>query len=429
MPDATRRAFGAQQRQSGASMKNLEGAVVIVGAGHAGGTVATLLRQQGWRGPVVVLGDEAAAPYQRPPLSKAWLKGEVGLDGLLLRKADFYDQQRIEVRTGVCVAAIDRAAAAVVLSDGERVPYEVLFLATGTRARPLPVPGAALPGVLSLRSMADADRLKAALATARRMAVVGGGYIGLEVASVARALGVDVTVMERETRLLARVASPEIAAHYQALHEAHGVRFAFSAAVEAIEQEAGRVVGVTLADGTCINADLVLVGIGAVANTDLAEAAGLVCRDGVVVDEACRTSDPTIYAIGDVTRRPLALYGRDGRLESVQNALEQARLAAADLCGKPAPVREVPWFWSDQYDGKLQIAGLPFDTISRVVRGNPAQGSFAVFHLTAEGMVQTVEAVNAPAEFMIGRQWIGQRRVLSASRLADCALPVKEIAA
>ena len=410
-------------------MKSLEGAVVIVGGGHAGGTVAALLRQQGWLGPVVVLGDEPAAPYQRPPLSKAWLKGEVGIDGLLLRKAEFYDQQRIEVRTGVRVAAIDRAAAAVILADGKRVPYAALILATGTRPRPLPVPGAELPGVLSLRGMADADRLKAALSTARRMVVVGGGYIGLEVASVARMLGIGVTVVEREPRLLARVASPEIAAHYQALHQSHGVTLALSATVEAIEERAGRVGAVTLADGRCIDADLVLVGIGAIANTDLAETAGLLCRDGVVVDEACSTSDPTIHAIGAVTQRPLALYGRDGRLESVQNALEQARQAASDLCGKPAPAREVPWFWSDQYDVKLQIAGLPYGAVSRVVRGDPAQGKFAVFHLAADGVMQTVEAVNAPAEFMIGRQWIGQRRALSASRLADSALPVKDIAA
>lgn len=413
---------------AGVGMTGLDGTVVIVGAGHAGGSVATMLRQQGWRGPVILLGEEALAPYQRPPLSKAWLKGEATLDGLLLRKAEVYAQQRIDLRLDTRVAAIDRASSELVLVDGRRVRYDRLILATGTRPRGLPVPGADLPDVLSLRGVADAERLKRALGEARRLAVIGGGYIGLEVASAARSLGLEVTVVEREERLLARVASPEISAYHQALHEERGVTVALSADVAAIEGRGGRVAAVVLADGGRIGADLVLVGIGAVADTALAADAGLVCRDGILVDPAGRTSDPSIHAIGDVTRRPLPLYDREGRLESVQNALEQARQAACDLCGKPPPPPEVPWFWSDQYESKLQIAGLPFGAVRRVVRGNPAEGRFAVFHLAADGVLVTVESVNLPGEFMMGRQWIGQRRALSPERIADLSLSIKEVA-
>ncbi|SMH37499.1 3-phenylpropionate/trans-cinnamate dioxygenase ferredoxin reductase subunit [Azospirillum lipoferum] len=409
-------------------MTSLDGTVVIVGAGHAGGSVATMLRQQGWLGPVVLLGEEPLAPYQRPPLSKAWLKGEAALDGLLLRKPEIYAQQRIDLRVDTRVVAINRRACEVVLADGGRLRYDALILATGTRPRVLPVVGADLPGVLSLRGLADADRLKLTLGTATRLAVVGGGYIGLEVASAARSLGLEVTVVEREERPLARVASPEISAFFRRLHEERGVAFALSAEVAAIGGRGGRVAAVELGDGRRIDADLVLVGIGAVADMALAIDAGLDCRDGVLVDQACRTSDPSIHAIGDITRRPLPLYGREGRLENVQNALEQARQTACDLCGKPPPAPEVPWFWSDQYETKLQIAGLPFGAVRRVVRGNPAEGRFAVFHLMEDGVLVAVEAVNLPGEFMIGRQWIGQRRVLSPERVADAALSIKEVA-
>ena len=279
------------------------------------------------------------------------------------------------------------------------------------------------------RSAADADLLKAALGPGRRLAVVGGGYVGLEVASSARALGAEVVVIEREARVLARVACAELSEFYQRVHRAEGVGFELSAVVTALEGQGGHVAGVRMGDGRVLPCDVALIGVGAVPNQELALEAGLDCDNGVVVDGQARTSDPAIFAVGDCTNRPLPLYNRRMRLESVPNVLEQARQAAAALCGRPAPAPEVPWFWSDQYEVKLQIAGLPFDVAERVVRGNPDSGQFAVFHLSAEGLVQAVEAVNAPAEFMAGRQLIARRRTVAAAQLRDLSFNMKDLAA
>ncbi|HEX8231867.1 MAG TPA: FAD-dependent oxidoreductase [Caulobacteraceae bacterium] len=402
--------------------------IVIVGAGHAGGTAAALLRQFGHEGPVTLIGEEPLPPYQRPPLSKAWLKGEAGAEDLFLKGDGFYAEHGIDLRLSTRVKAIDREAQAVALEGDERLLYDVLILATGARARKLPVPGADLDGVLELRNAADAERLKAELGPGRRVAVIGGGYIGLEAAASARALGAEVTVVEREQRLLPRVAGADLSGFFRACHETHGVRFEIGASVEALAGEAGRVSDVTLADGRMVPCDLALVGVGAQPNLELAQAAGLECADGVVVDLEARTSDPAIYAMGDLTWRPLPLYGRMFRLESVPNALEQARQAAAAICGRPAPPPEVPWFWSDQYDLKLQIAGLSFDPDRIVVRGDIASGRFAAFHLK-DRRILCVEAVNAPAEFMGGRLLIGRRAEVDPDRLADSAISMKEVAA
>ncbi len=402
--------------------------IVIVGAGHAGGTAAALLRQYGVDEPITLLGDEPAAPYQRPPLSKAWLKGDADLDGVLLKPFAFYAEHGIALRTGVRVQAIDRAARALNLSGGETLSYRVLILATGARARPLPVPGAGLPGVLTLRTLADAEALKAAITPGVRLVVIGGGYVGLEAAASARALGAEVTVIEREPRLLARVACEMLSAFFQRTHEAHGVRFELAAAVAGIEGE-GRVAAVRLADGRSLPCDLALVGVGALPNDDLARAAGLPCDDGVVVDLDARTADAAVYAVGDCTRRPMPLYDRTLRLESVPNALEQAKAACAAIVGRPRLAPEVPWFWSDQYDLKLQIAGLPFDVAQVVVRGDPADARFAVFHLDAQDRVQAVEAVNAAPEFMAGRQLIARRNPVAPDKLRDMSLSMKAVAA
>ncbi len=386
--------------------------VVIVGAGHAGGSVAALLRQYGWKGPITLVGAEPVPPYQRPPLSKAWLKREADAASLALRAATFYPANTITLRLATHATAIDRGTRSVTLGSGEQLPYDHLILATGARPRLLPIPGHDLGGVLALRSVADADALQAALVPGSRLVVIGGGYIGLEVAASARALGVAVTVVEREARVLARVASQPLSAFFAGVHAANDVRILCNAGVAAIEGEAGHVAGVRLADGTPLPCDTVLVGVGAAPDDALARTAGLECDDGVVVDLAARTSDPHIHAIGDCTRRPLPLYGRIGRLESVPNALEQAKQAAADLCGRKPPAPEVPWFWSDQYDIRLQIAGLPFDVADIVLRGDPADGKFAAFHLGADGTVQAVEAVNSPADFMAGRQMIARRETM-----------------
>jgi 3-phenylpropionate/trans-cinnamate dioxygenase ferredoxin reductase subunit len=402
--------------------------VVIVGAGHAGGSAAAFLRQYGYEGAITLIGEEGSLPYQRPPLSKAWLKGEAAEEELQLRPLSFYDEQRIEVRRASVVVAIDKAAKTARLRTGENIAYDKLILATGARARRLPAPGADLAGVHALRTAEDAEALKAELTPGRRLIIVGGGYVGLEVAASARALGAEVTVIEREPRLLARVAGEALSGFFHAYHGARGVRFVLGGSVTAIKGQAGRASAVVLDHGERLPCDVVLIGVGALPNQELAAQAGLPCQDGVIVDIRARTEDPDIYAIGDVTRRPLPLYDRAFRLESVPSALEQAKQAAADITGHKPPAPEVPWFWSDQYDLKLQIAGLPFDVDHLIVRGEPASARFAVFHMKGD-VIQAVEAVNAPAEFMGGRLLIGARRPVSREKLADPAISMKEVAA
>ncbi len=402
--------------------------IVIAGAGHAGGAAAAALRQFGWKGAITLIGDEPLLPYQRPPLSKAWLKGEATAESLALRPERFYTQQTIDVRLSSTVVSIDRAGHAVHLADGTQVRYEKLILALGARARRLGLPGFDLGGVLELRTAADADRLKAAIGPGRRIAIVGGGYIGLEAAASARALGAEAFVMEREARLLARVASPPLSDFFGRAHRAHGVEIFTGAQVVGLAGQS-HVSGVQLADGSVLACDVALIGVGAVPNEEIAAATGLECSNGVVVDGQARTSDGDVFAVGDLTNRPLALYGRRGRLESVPNALEQARQAASAITGRAAAAAEVPWFWSDQYDIKLQIAGMPFDVAQLVVRGDPASGAFAVFHLDANGCVQCVESVNTPDAFMGGRQMIMKRKVVDAAALRDLSSNMKDLAA
>ena len=401
--------------------------MVIIGAGHAGGAMAAALRQSGYADPITLIGEEPVAPYQRPPLSKAWLKGEAQQADLLLRPDSFYAEKSIGLRTGIRVASIDRAGRTVRLADGESVPYEHLVIATGSRLRKLDVPGIDTSGVLELRTLADAERIRAALRPGIRLAIVGGGYIGLEVAASARSLGTEVVVIERESRLLARVASPELSAFFERCHRDHGVAIELGASVSGFESRDGQVCAVRLADGRSLPCEVAVVGIGAQAQDGLAAQAGLSCRDGIVVDELCRTSDPSIHAIGDCTQRPLPRYGASMRLESVPNALEQARQAAADVCGKPAVKSDVPWFWSDQYDVRLQIVGLPRDVASKVVRGDPSAGKFCVLHLDADGVLQALEAVNSPGEFAAARQWVGARQLIDPTRAADTRLTPKQI--
>jgi len=402
--------------------------VVILGAGHAGGTAAALLRQYGHAGPITMIGEEPIAPYQRPPLSKAWLKGEADAESLALKPLEFYAEAGIDFRANLRGEALQRTAKTISLSDGSSLNYDVLILATGARPIVLNIPGADLSGVLFLRSAADAEALKAALRPGVRMAVVGGGYIGLEAAASGRALGAEVIVVEREERLLARVACEQLSSFFQDHHEQHGVRFVLGASVTGFAGEGGRLTGVTLTDGRTLSCDVALVGVGAVPNDEIARDAGLECARGVVVDLQARTSDPAIYAIGDVTHRPLPLYDRMFRLESVPNALEQAKQAACAITGRPAPPAETPWFWSDQYDVKLQIAGLAFDVDRILLRGDPASGKFAVFHLKGDRL-QSVEAVNAPPEFMAGRQFIQNRKPISPEKLANLAVSMKEVGA
>lgn len=402
--------------------------VIIVGAGHGGGTAAALLRQYGFEAPIRLIGEEPLAPYQRPPLSKAWLKGEADEEALTLKPESFYPEVGIELMEAARVASIDAAAKSVQLVGGERFAYDQLIIATGAKPRTLPIPGADLDGVLTLRSVADAEALKSRLGPGKRIAVVGGGYIGLEVAASARHLGSDAVVIEKEPQILARVACKVLSDFFTGYHADRGVIFEVAADVTGFAGANGAVTGVRLGDGRTIDCDLVLVGVGAPAHDELARRAGLECEGGIVVDLEARTSDASIFAIGDVTRRPMPHYGRMFRLESVANALEQARHAACAIAGRPPPPLEVTWNWSDQYDLKYQFAGVPFDVNQVLVRGDPAAAKFAVFHLKGD-VIQAVEAVNAAAEFMGGRLLIGQRRPIDPARLADVSVSMKEVAA
>lgn len=409
-------------------MSSSDAHVVVLGAGHAGGTLVALLRQYGFAGPITMVGDEPLAPYQRPPLSKAWLKGEADEDSLALKPLEFYAENQIDFRPGVAAVSLKRAEKTVALSDGSSLSYDILVIATGMRANKLPLPGAELEGVLSLRSAADAEALKGHLKPGRHIAIIGGGYIGLEVAASARALGAEATVFEREARILSRSACEVLSTFFTDYHRARGVTFELGARIDSLVGEGGKVTGVKMADGRTLPADVVLVGVGAKPNDEIAADAGLETARGVVVDMEARTSDPSIFAIGDCSHRPMPLYDRMFGPESVPSALEQAKQVAAAITGRPAPTPEVPWNWSDQYDLKLQIAGLPFDADQILVRGDPASGKFAIFHLKGD-QIQSVEAVNAPPEYMMGRQLIGNRKPVNLDRLADPSVSMKEVAA
>ena len=410
-------------------MTELPQQIVIVGAGHAGGTAAALLRQQGFAGKITLIGEELVAPYQRPPLSKAYLKGETDTESLKLKPDEFYAEHDVVLRLGTTVDAIDRAAKTVSLKGGGSVSYDVLILATGSLNRKLSFEGAQPHDLYELRSIADAERLKSVLEPGKRLVIVGGGYIGLEAAASARALGADATIVELAPRVLARVACQALSDFFHEQHRERGVEIITQSQVERVEHGVDDLIsGVVLAGGRAVACDAILIGVGAMAASQLAVDAGLDCANGVVVDEAAHTSDPAIYAIGDMTWRPMPLYGRSHRLESVPNALEQAKQAVAAILGRPAPTPEVPWFWSDQYNLKLQIAGVPFEADEILVRGDLGTSKFAIFHMKGD-QVQAVEAVNSPPEFMAGRLLIGQGKAVDRHKLADPAVSMKEVAA
>jgi len=380
--------------------------VVIIGAGQAAAQLVASLRQGGFTGAIRMIGDEPYAPYQRPPLSKKFLSERPAPETLYFRAENFWREQGVTLDFGASVAAIDRAAHRVTFADGREAAYDTLVLATGTRARDLAVPGADLPGVFSLRKIDDVRRLRAPLDAARRVVIVGGGYIGLEVAAVVRGEGRDVTVLEAEERVMKRVTSPVISTFMQNFHGRRGVDVRLGARLAAVEGE-GRVRQVRLADGAVLAADLVLMAVGARPNDDLAAAAGLACQDGVVVDEHGRTADPAIYAAGDCTRFPSKRYGRALRLECVQNAIDQAKAVSAAILGKPQAYDPVPWFWSDQYELKLQMAGISDGYDDALTVGDVAQARFSVEY-RRNGRLIAVDAVNDGRAYMGGRKRIAQ---------------------
>lgn len=398
--------------------------VVIIGAGQAGVQVALSLRQKGHEGGITLIGDETHLPYQRPPLSKAYLKGEMARDSLSLRPSDALVGQGISLRLGVKAIGIDRAGHAV-LTDGETVRYDRLVLGTGTRPRELTLPGANLPGLFSLRGIEDADALAKALNAARMVVIIGGGFIGLEVAATARAKGLGVTVVEAAPRVMARAVAPFVSTWFEAMHRSMGTTVLTGTGVAAIEGTAG-VEAVILSDGTRLPADLVLVGIGAVPNTELAQAAGLPCPNGIEVDALGRTADPAIFAVGDCSLHPNPYAGGPFRLESVQNAIDQAKAVAGAILDGTAPYDAVPWFWSDQGAVKLQTTGLPINAEAHVLRGAPDQGRFTVFHLKA-GRIIAADSVNMPADHMAARRLVAARAVIAPETLADPAIPLKSL--
>ena len=404
--------------------------IVVAGAGQAGFQLAASLREGGFRAPITLVGDETALPYQRPPLSKAYLAGKTDAEGLFLRQPGFFAEHAITHRPGIRALAIDRAARRLQLSDGQSLAYDHLVLATGARNRPLPVPGADLPNVRQLRGLADADALRMALGEAKAIVVIGAGFIGLEFAAVAAARGLSVTVVEAADRPMARAVSREIGQFFQAAHEAMGVRFAFGGGVTAIVGRAGRATGIVLADGRELPADFILIGIGVLPNRELAADAGLPAEDGVRVDAFLATPDPAISAIGDCVRFPSPFaHGLtpDGtvRIESVQNAIDQGRCLAARLNGKPAAYGALPWFWSDQGPHKLQIAGLSGPGDISVVRGSGS--AFSVFRFR-DGALRAVESVDRAGDHMIARRLLAAGTPLTPEQAADPGFDLKALA-
>lgn len=385
----------------------MDRSVVIVGAGQAGAQAAMSLRELGHTGSIAVIGDEPHPPYQRPPLSKTYFKEPITAERLHLRAAKFYAERGIEFALGRRVAAFDAASRVLTFADGSELPFDVLVLATGTRPRVPPLAGAALANVFVLRGLADADAIRAGLAAGMaRVAIVGGGYIGLEAAAVFRLLGRQVTIIEAEDRVLKRVTSEPVSAFFEALHRRNGVDIVTNARVAAFAGQ-GCVASVELQGGDSIPADAVLLAVGAAPNVELAQAAGLATDDGISVDAHGRTSAPGVYACGDCARFPSRRYGRSLRIESVQNAIDQARAVASAIAGKPVAYDPVPWFWSDQGDVKLQIAGLyaPGDDIA--IEGDPASGSFAVEYRRG-GRLVAVDAVNNARAHMLARRRIAE---------------------
>jgi 3-phenylpropionate/trans-cinnamate dioxygenase ferredoxin reductase subunit len=401
--------------------------VIIIGAGQAGGDTAQRLRQGGFAGEITLIGEEPSAPYQRPPLSKKYLAGALDMDRLLLRPASVYAEENVTLLTPLRAVWIDRANRKVRVEGGRELPYDVLVLATGAKPRRLQLSGADLDGVHLFRTAADVDAIRPRFVSGAKLVVVGAGYIGLEVAAVARQTGLDVCVIETAVRPLARVTSPEVAGFFLDEHTRQGARFVLGGQ-PALIKGGEHVTGVALADGTEIPADLVIAGIGVMPETALAQQCGLTVENGIVTDKHCRTSDPAIFAIGDCAARPISFYeDRVCRLESVHNAVEGARVAAAIITGQTY-AEEAPWFWSDQYDLKLQIAGLFQGYDSIVFRGAIADRAFAAFYYKGDRMI-AVDAINRPGEFLGAKMLIQKGKSIAPDVLADMSRPMKELVA
>lgn len=399
---------------------------VVIGASHAAASFVTGLRQDGWEGRIQVIGDEAYIPYHRPPLSKALLAGEKTLEESYIRPLDIYTKANVEFLLGKRAEQIDRANKKITLADGSIVPYDKLALTVGSRVRKVNVPGHELDGIHYLRDFSDVTKIKSHIKAGGNAVIVGGGYIGLEAAAVLKKLGMKVIVLEMMDRVLQRVTAPEISEFYTRIHTEEGVQIRCKVGATGFEGK-GKVERVICNDGTILAADLVIVGIGIIPNVEIAQAAGLKVENGIVVDDHARTSDPDIVAAGDCAYHYNAIYDRWLRLESVQNANDQARVAASTVAGLDKAYNALPWFWSDQYDLKLQIAGLNQGYEEVLVRGDrTGSRSFAAFYLKNNTVI-AVDSVNRPAEFMVGKRLITEKTPIDRIKLVNEAVNVKEL--
>jgi 3-phenylpropionate/trans-cinnamate dioxygenase ferredoxin reductase subunit len=403
--------------------------IVIAGGGQTAVQAVDTLRRKGYTGGVTLVGEEPWLPYQRPPLSKKYLAGALERERLAIRPEKFFTEHSVQTHLGRRVTAIERREHRIRLDDGRALPYDALLLATGSHPRRLSSPGADLGGVYYLRGIADADRIRAECVAGGRLVVIGGGYIGLEVAATTRELGMEVTVVEMADRVMNRVVCAELSAFYEAEHARHGVRVLSNARVRALAGDAGsgRVRAVQTEDGAEHPADVVIIAVGVAPTDELAAAAGLECDNGIRVDEHCRTSDPDIYAAGDCASHPSPRYGRRLRLESVDNAFEQGSSAALNLIGTPTVHDKLPWFWSDQYDLKLIIVGISTGYDAVIVRGTPAARAFSVCYLR-DGELIAIDSVNAPRDQMAARKLIAARARPNPQKLADAAIPLRDTA-
>lgn len=400
--------------------------IVVLGGGQAGGQALSSLRRNGFEGELFLVTTEDSAPYERPPLSKDYLAGRCGRDRMRLHAEGFYEENSVELVTDTRAVAIDPGSRQVELEKGRALDYDRLLVATGSRVRRLDgLPGSELDRVFYLRTIEDSDRIRAAMKDAERVAIVGGGYIGLEVASVAVETGLAATVIETMPRLLTRVVTSELAAFYANLHRRHGVDLRLGTSVTGF-LGSGVVKSVALADGSEIAADLVVVGIGIEPETELAQVAGIACDDGIAVDRACRTSCRDVFAAGDCTSRPSSFHGRRVRLESVDNAIAQGQVAASAMLGTQSGGDGAPWFWSDQHGVRLQMAGISEGADRTVVRGTFEEESFIAFHLR-EGVLIGVDAVNSMREFAVCRRLVDQRRCPDPAALSDTLVSLKSL--
>jgi 3-phenylpropionate/trans-cinnamate dioxygenase ferredoxin reductase subunit len=403
----------------------MNGHIVIVGAGHAAAQVVDSLRREGFTGALTLVGDEPHLPYQRPPLSKKFLAGELPLDRLFIRPETFYANHGVTLRLGQRATAIDLAAQQVTLADGAALDYTQLLLCPGSHARKVTAHGANLPGIHYLRNAADVEAIRSRFRPGARVVIVGAGYIGLETAATCRKAGLEVDVLEMADRPMNRVVAPEVSAFFADQHAREGVRIHISTVVSGFDGDANGVREVHTLDGRVFPADLVVAGIGVLPETALAEAAGIACDNGIAVDSHCRTSDPHVYAIGDCVSAPSLRYRRRVRLESVDNAFEQAKTAAANMVGRETMHDKVPWFWSDQYDLKLLIVGLNFDYDQVVIRGDTHSRSFACAYLRHQELL-AIDCVNNPKDYMAARKVIEACGKVDPAKLADPSIALKD---